>query len=181
MDRIDNIHKGEAAQIFLITIEAIDPPPLYAFTLLDAERQNPNFALASDLRKPSTTEVKNICDKWTMKLKSRCRDLLKVQSSHDDRDFEDCRVDYLHRTMRDWLRDNHLGTLKRQAPEDFHPAISLCRITFARLRYCTDWVSAPVRTWDRFNTELGVCIRRLLLTTRMWSKAQGRQRPCSST
>ena len=73
IDRFDNIHKGEAAQIFLVTIEAIEPPPLYAFTLLDAERQDPNFALATDLCKPLTAELKNICDKWMIKLKSRCR------------------------------------------------------------------------------------------------------------
>jgi hypothetical protein len=101
MDRIDNIHKGEAAQIFLIIIKAIEPPPLFAFTLLDAERQNPNFSLEIDLRKPSAAEVKNICDKWTIKLKSRCRDLLKVQSRFGGGDLNDWRVEYLHRTVRD--------------------------------------------------------------------------------
>jgi hypothetical protein len=159
MGQIDNFYKREAAQIFLIAIEAVEPILLYGFAHLDIEKRNPNFALATDLRKPLATELEKICDTWRVKLKSRCRDLLKVQSrSH----WSELRVEFLHRTVRDWLRDNHLATLRRQAHEDFDPVISLCRLTLACLRYCTHPSLVLKGPWDNLDTPEGAFVVSLI-------------------
>jgi hypothetical protein len=59
--------------------------------------------------------------------------------------------------------DNHLGTLIRQAAEDFDPTILLCRITFALLRYGTDWSLASERTWDHFDSSQSLLVVSLIL------------------
>jgi hypothetical protein len=151
MTRIDDIYKEEMAQIFLLTIESVQPPPLLAFELLGAERRDPNFALDNAFPYISHHEVKTICKGWIPKVRNRCGDLLNVRFALDAKYFFRWRVEFLHRTVGDWLLENHLDALREGASTSFDPTTTMCRITFTHLKLVIEWIlreHPEIRIWD---------------------------------
>lgn len=61
------------------------------------------------------------------RLENRCKDLLVIE----DRQHPVCLnkpVEFLHRTMHEFLRKPYYKELKREAASDFEPLVSLCNI-----------------------------------------------------
>lgn len=129
-------YKEQMAQIFLITIEELQPLPLYAFALLEQERTKPYFdqyAIKAEVKPFSDNEISQEYPDLESRIYNRCGDLLVVDSmphpvclSHS--------VDFLHRTVRDFLRDNYRKELDRLVQETFDPLISLCNICLGLLK-----------------------------------------------
>jgi len=136
--RIDPIYRKETAQIFQITVEAVRPVPVYALMFLDSEQQDPEYALKVDLKPVDDTAGHDTCMKWRNRLNNRCKDLLEVKV-HTDSDtsgicFLRYKVDFLHRTMRNFLRDNYQTELREQTGAEFSALFSLCSMQFALVK-----------------------------------------------
>lgn len=136
MRRIDPIYQEETAQIFLIAVEAVQRPlPVIALNFLESQSNDPDYALNAKIEPIKDDIAFQIYETWRTKLKRRCRDLIKVNV---DKSADDCffkyKVDFLHRTVRDFLRDNHQAELRKQTPQDFDAKISLCRMMLALLK-----------------------------------------------
>lgn len=77
-------------------------------------------------------EVDKNYEQWRIRLNSRCRDLLQVSYTGltwNPIPFQDYQVDFLHRTVRDFLRDNYFSYLHHKAGLDFDTTASLCKIS----------------------------------------------------
>jgi hypothetical protein len=99
------------------------PVPVYALMFLDSEQQDPEYALKVDLRPVDDTAGHDTCMKWRNRLNNRCKDLLEVKV-HTDSDtsgicFLRYKVDFLHRTMRDFLRDNYQRNIESKQVQSF--------------------------------------------------------------
>jgi hypothetical protein len=140
MIRIDDIHKEESSQIFLLILESVRPPPLLALEILRMERKDPNFALGESFPPLTPEDVNRICDSWTPKLWSRCGDLLNVRTDDKADYLFRRRVEFLHRTVGDWLREHHHGALRKGASRNFDATTSLCRISFAFARLAIEMI-----------------------------------------
>ncbi|KAE9367299.1 hypothetical protein N431DRAFT_444453 [Stipitochalara longipes BDJ] len=157
INRIDPIYKEETAQIFLLTVEAVQPLPLLALYFLEIERRDTNYAMKIDLQNFKTLDLKNISEIWRVKLKSRCRDLLKPQLGYSamDKAGNNCfswQIEYLHRTVRDFLQKNHQAKLFEAAPKDFDAKVSLCRVTLSMLRLHVQAILASEgEKWGHFD------------------------------
>ncbi|KAH6900584.1 hypothetical protein B0T10DRAFT_600858 [Thelonectria olida] len=127
LEAVDTVFREDMARTFLITIFEVQPLPLYAFYLLDEEIENPDYALKAKSSELAAADVIDIGQSWKARIRNRCSDLLIV---------DDCEhpvllmqpVDFLHRTVRDFLRDWFHDKLEVELKSPFVPPISLCRI-----------------------------------------------------
>jgi len=138
LNRIDPIYRKETAQIFLITVEAARPVPVYAFTFLDSEWQDPEYALKADLKPVNEAAGYDTCMTWKNRLNNRCKDLLEVKFHRDGHtagiNFLRYKVDFLHRTVRDFLRDNYQTELREQTGAEYSALFSLCGMVLASVK-----------------------------------------------
>ncbi|GKZ74569.1 hypothetical protein AnigIFM50267_000806 [Aspergillus niger] len=130
IERVDKRFRTEMARIFLIVIEEVQPLPLFAFSLLEEEDTNPNYALEAEIG-PLTKGSKRTEGLWE-RLQVRCGDLL-VLDHRPHPIFLHNSVDLLHRTVRDYLQDSYYGNLEFYA-NGFDPLVSLCRISLYLLK-----------------------------------------------
>ncbi|KAJ4012367.1 hypothetical protein NW752_008041 [Fusarium irregulare] len=127
IDQVEQHYREEMSQIFLITIDEVQPLPVFLFSLLQEEKQNENYAIDAPIKSLNFEAVD--ADRQSMRalVHNRCKDLLVVEDgkhpvvlSHP--------VDFLHRTVRDFLRDCYYDQLKSQLKRNFDPLISLCNM-----------------------------------------------------
>jgi hypothetical protein len=106
-----------------------------------------------EINEISALEALRMKRKWKKLLNSRCRDLLEVDHSYDDerRSHLDGRVNFLHRTVSDFLRNNYPDELRRRAGEGFDARSSLCKTIIALSKTSADSV-------NRIDTENGIAI-----------------------
>ncbi|KAI1750161.1 hypothetical protein F4782DRAFT_255602 [Xylaria castorea] len=130
--RIPKLHREEMAQTFLVTMEELQPLPLYAFTLLEEERVNSNYATEAPIAPIFEVVVKPKYSALKDRIRNRCSDLLIVDDEPHPV-FLSHSVDFLHRTVRDFLRD-YDEQLKMCVAEEFNPLVSLSRICLSLLK-----------------------------------------------
>ncbi|KAF3001351.1 hypothetical protein E8E13_006193 [Curvularia kusanoi] len=133
IERIDGMHKDEMAQTVLVTMDELQPLPLYAFHLLEREREDPDYALKEGLKPLREQELKPQYGRWKARVRNRCGDLLIV----DDQPhpiFLSHSVDFLHRTVRDFLQDCYQTQLRSHLKRAFDPSVSLCKIYLCLLK-----------------------------------------------
>jgi hypothetical protein len=140
LNRIDKIHQEETARIFLIAVTALQPFPLLSLQYLSMEAADTDYAIQMELSRLSTWEAFQLRQKWKKRLNTRCRDLLEVDQAciWEDLPFLDGRVDFLHRTVRDFLRDNYHDELRRRAGVGFDARASLCKTIVALTKVLAD-------------------------------------------
>ncbi|RYP53638.1 hypothetical protein DL768_001418 [Monosporascus sp. mg162] len=132
--RIDRLHWKDASRIMLAAIVSDEPLPMLALDLLDKPNDFALDAILDPHAAPSETELAASFQMWQPRLQNRCRDLMKLtyvlhttNRYHEDRFYKN-QVDFLHRTVRDFLHDKYTETLYKRAPPDFNANLFLCRM-----------------------------------------------------
>lgn len=123
----------EMSQIFLITVEELQPLPLYAFSLLEEERRDPEYACKWPIKALYEITLQDKYPVWRSLIQNRCSDLLVVDDDVHPV-FLSHPVDFLHRTVRDFLQDNYYSQLRANLTSDFNPTLSLCRMCLVMLK-----------------------------------------------
>ena len=134
LNNIDRIYLEETSEIFLLTIEAVKPLPVLAFKMLALIRDNAEYALESKIQPVHHAEAVELRSKWERLINSRCKDLLEITTRADEPTFLRYRVDFLHRTVRDFLRDNYQKELRARADQRFDSIRTLCDIFLALVK-----------------------------------------------
>jgi hypothetical protein len=139
-NRIDKIHREETARIFLLAITAFRPFPVLSLHYLGMEASNKDYAIHMEISRISTQNVFRIKKKWKKLLNSRCRDLLEVDDpcNREDAPFFAGKVNLLHRTVGDFLRNNYSDELRGRAGEGFDARPSLCKTIIALSKVSAD-------------------------------------------
>lgn len=129
--RVPKLHRPDMARILLIAVEEVQPLPLYAFALLEKEKIDVDYVLKAPVEPIRKDETKQIYVALKDRIRNRCSDLLVVD---DDQHpvFLNHSVDFLHRTVRDFLRDYDLKA--HLTTGSFHPLVSLSRICLGLLK-----------------------------------------------
>lgn len=136
LEKIHPRHKEQMAQIFLITVEELQPLPLFSFALLEKERAKPYFeryAIDAKVEAFQENELRAQYPDLRSRIHNRCGDLLVVDDMRHPV-FLSHSVDFLHRTVRDFLRDNYRRELDKLVKDTFNPLVSLCNICLALLK-----------------------------------------------
>jgi hypothetical protein len=132
LETIDEFYGEETARIFQITVQAAQALSVSAFRFLE-EKKNPNYAHDARIMPYLDTEIKNIYENTKKRLNARCRDLLEINVDPAETSFLMYKVDFLHRTVRDFfLKTNAMEEiLKPRTAADFDAQVSLCRVMLA--------------------------------------------------
>jgi hypothetical protein len=132
---VDNFYRKETAQMFQVTLTARDALSLMSYWYMDQE--------ASFLENLKTGPVsKAIIDsrqaQMCKRLNACCKGLLEVQSavhSPGQNVFFYLKVDFLHRTVRDFLRDPDMqNMLGKWVGTDFDANIAICQSLIAQVK-----------------------------------------------
>lgn len=130
------VHRVEMAQIFLITTEQRHPLPIFFFSFLVRENRSPDYALDAPIRPLNYEEWEETKSLWLARIQNRCGDLLVVRDSLQPAFLLQNPVDFIHRTVRDFLQGCYYAQLEQVvAPlPGFDPLVSLCRMTLFALK-----------------------------------------------
>lgn len=155
ISKVKRRHHDEMARLFLAAIEGVQPLPLLAFSLLVRERSDPDYATSATISSPAFEEESQ--STWTARLRSRCGDLLIVDDG-DHPSLFDCPVDFLHRTVRDFLQDCYLENLKSKVNpnSNFNPSISLCKVMLYFLKKHAGATDSGLKDADSLNSIISV-------------------------
>lgn len=130
---INPVFRQDMARIFLLAITAASPIPLYAMTFLDKQwHQVP-------VKPVTASQVDEVYIKWKGRIHNRCGDLLLVHKYDDTNTLFKYRLDFLHRTVRDWLRENQLRALHDELrSKTFNASYTLCELSLCLLKVLPD-------------------------------------------
>lgn len=103
MDGIEEAYKPQAAQIFVMVTIARNPLSVFLLKYLDEERTDPNYAIKAKRGALSEMEMVRLRKKLANYLNARCKGLLEIHSDEDKTFSFGYKIEFLHRTVRDFL------------------------------------------------------------------------------
>lgn len=138
-DKIDVADETESAQVFLTTAHAVQPLSIAVYHYLEQEGKDPGFAKKAPIRPMSQAQLLTLYKDVHDRLNFLCKDLIEINKIAVDASFVDYQVDFLHRTVKDFLmtKDMHELLLKRATEDhknDWDTYRSLCQAALARAK-----------------------------------------------
>lgn len=143
-DKIDKAHRTESAKVFLLTTHAVQPLSVVCYRYLENEHRKPGYAFEARVEPMSTKQLGLVHKDVRNRINFLCKDLLEVNETLTDQTL-DYRVDFLHRTVRDFLieKDMHQNLVQRATNNNttkWDANQALCLVELARAK------SLPLRS-----------------------------------
>jgi hypothetical protein len=139
LSRIDPFYMEKAARMFQVVQRALQPLNIFAFALTDDTYAEKSITLP--ICPWTKAEQFKICQTMEDRIKVRCAGLLEVsyyniQPSRNSAPYSRGRVQYLHRTVKDFLekRDVREMILSHTRQTNLDPYISLVRSHLLQLK-----------------------------------------------
>ena len=145
---IEAVYQEQTARIFQVMVHSIQSLPAVCLEFLAIEKKDPDYALHEIPPFETADKVNTVSIRMRKYVNARCKDLLEVHtmSSEDGKNFTS-RVDFLHRSVRDFLATRDVyDLLETRTGEHFDARVSLCKISLADIKtMCHIPHSLPVR------------------------------------
>ena len=132
---VEEVYREQTAQAFQASLQAAEPLSLMTFSFLDEE--DPNFAFRAKVEPLSRSEILSRQEDMRRRLDGRCKGLLEVtlDTSNDWGIFFAFKVDFLHRTVRDFLLTGDMQKLLEERLDPaFNAKAALCNAFLAQLK-----------------------------------------------
>ncbi|KAJ2984641.1 hypothetical protein NUW58_g5951 [Xylaria curta] len=112
LETIEPVYWEQTARILQFTIDAEKSLPLLAYEFLDHITHTPDYDVGLSIKECSYLSLQDIHSRMSTRLNARCKDLLEVLYDHEPTgmSFMSYRVDFLHRTVRDFFLGNDFLT-----------------------------------------------------------------------
>jgi hypothetical protein len=141
MKGLEKFYQQQASQLFQIVHRA--RLPLSVLALSFADEEDLEYAIKADSGPLTETELSFRCEEAVRRLNSRCKGLLEVRAPRGDAHPAESGVDYLHRTVRDFLNTpNVWEKIVSQSDPSFDPNLSLMGSYLLQLK------TLPPKSWD---------------------------------
>jgi len=136
LDTIEPIYRRQTAQAFKVMLASTQPLPLIAFHFISQEQSG--HVSTNDKRiipLSSKPQLETIIDRQQRQLNASCKDLLYVSVDRGEPVFSAAKVEFLHRTVMDFLRTGQMDALlTNRSGTQFNANSSLCRAYWAMFR-----------------------------------------------
>ncbi len=131
---LDPFYLEHAAQLFEFIEESRDPPSLLLLPFADEE--DTESAISKSIEPASQEDLSLRADTMRRRLNSRCKGFLEVGRTSSDPDVSNGEtVQYLHRTVKDYLASEEAQKILRAATKpSFDPHLSFCAGSLAYLK-----------------------------------------------
>ncbi|KAI1332381.1 hypothetical protein F5Y16DRAFT_357651 [Xylariaceae sp. FL0255] len=137
LESVESVYWDQAVRIFHTTIDADQSLPLLAYEFLDYEKNDPSFALKLSFNTARDLDMPAIYGRMRKRLNARCKDLLEVVEDPEEQStVMRLKVNFLHRTVRDFFRDTDVISEIMSQREKVHlnTNLSLARIMLALVK-----------------------------------------------
>ncbi|KAE9366262.1 hypothetical protein N431DRAFT_386517, partial [Stipitochalara longipes BDJ] len=148
LNSVDDVYQTQMAQTFQIALTSQTPLPLLLYSVLDELEDSPKAALKLSIQPQTKSSVASKELKMQKRIDARSRGLLEV--SYDTSETLTNgqflkRVDFLHRTVRDFLKTKKVTELlTRQIGSSFDPYLTLCHLFLAAIKIFPLVISATI-------------------------------------
>jgi len=130
LDSVEDIYREQTVRIFQVFLHVREPLPLLTFWFL--EEEDPDYAVKIAARPLDEKETLSRLEEARKRLDGRCKGLLEVTKDPSVFRF---RVDFLHRTVKDWLKTSEIQDLMvDQLNGTFNAHIALCNASIAHVK-----------------------------------------------
>jgi NACHT domain-containing protein len=140
-DSIEPIYRPQTAQVFQTVVAFVfagrvySQLPILAYSFFNAERTDSNYAINLKISPYTEHEISNIIEKQRRHIHARCKDLLEVTEDVDRPSHSRYGIDFLHRTVLDFLKTEDIAKLLSSwASPGFSPHSSLCKAFLAHMK-----------------------------------------------
>lgn len=130
IDGIEELYKKRAVETFLIALTCPEPSLLSTHSVLDHIRESNNQSSGSTSKTVTPQELVDMAEDTERRLYAWCQGLLHVSKGQDSREiiFGRDRVDFLHRSVRDFLSTKDMqNMLRAHSDNSFNANLELCR------------------------------------------------------
>ncbi|KAG8534382.1 uncharacterized protein KY384_001227 [Bacidia gigantensis] len=125
LDSVEKFYHEHAARIYLMCLAASGSLTTMSLSYFDEE--NPSFGCVRNIKPWSPHQVDRRCKASRTRILARCTDLLQISN--------DNRVDFLHRTVNDFLQTRDMTVLLiERAGADFNSHYHLCNAMLAQIK-----------------------------------------------
>jgi hypothetical protein len=162
LGQVDKVYMEGTAQVFFMAVAALETVSLMEFCVLD---EHPEYAIELKRQQLTPNQVNEQCLILEKRLNARCKGLMEVVTSSDHSyHFARKRVDFLHRTVRDFLRISDIqNTLSAQLERPFDALEKLCDGVLISAKYAPQFDDSIL---ESFMDDLTYYARHLELVSR---------------
>jgi hypothetical protein len=133
LDSVENIYQEEMASFFLVALQSAEPLSVTTYTYL--EERDPNFAITVEVMPLDEACLPAMYGEMRKRLNARCKGLLEFVDDPFADDLCRYKIDFLHRTVRDFLQAKDMqNILIGQVHAGFEPITFICKALLAQLK-----------------------------------------------
>ena len=141
-DSIEHNYREQTAQIFKVNLKALLLLSVVALSFLEKERGMADYVFKTEIQPYRETDIEAIQGTTKKRLNARCKDLLEVSVNHEADVHARYKVDFLHRTVIDFLKGPGMWEkLTGWTSKTFHARKSLCRALVAEVKSLQSFVT----------------------------------------
>lgn len=136
LETIEPIYWDQSVRIFQMSIDADQALPLLAYECLEHEHINAKYALDISPRTYSRVTTERTHEQMKNRLNARCKDLLEVVEDTAETHVMKQKVDFLHRTVRDFFQDTTAITdvIRERKVTHFDSLLSLSKVMLSLVK-----------------------------------------------
>ncbi|KAF5535388.1 P-loop containing protein [Fusarium phyllophilum] len=155
-DRMHERHRNQAFRMFLFALESKSVsshlPSVLQLSFLD---EDPWSAISAPIKRLSVEELEDIVELTEDRLRSRCCGLLTVVKSEQDQlsaKTDACRLDFLHRTVADFLDTIKPLLIENTQNTDFQSDLCLAASILKSFKAHEFFTVTDTRGWKRYSS-----------------------------
>jgi len=136
---MDPVYHSQTAQMFQVALQVNKPPSPMLYWYLDELEDSPDLAFSTDTCDMNQSELINRVESSKRRINGRCKGLLEVTATDSAEDGQNFYVDFLHRTVKDFLMTTEIRRVFISwQPEDFDADLAICQSSLAEFKSGAD-------------------------------------------
>jgi hypothetical protein len=128
---MEDAYRVQTTHMFEVALAVLEPPSPLAYWYQDEDEDHPNIALSMPIKALTMQEIEERTSEVYRRVNGRCKGLLEVTQHFPD-GFQRVRVNFLHRTIKDFfLTTDPLKLLAGGKQKEFVTSSAICRASLA--------------------------------------------------
>ena len=134
LNSVENVYKQETARTFQVALTAVGP--LHGMVYYYIDEEEPSGIVQYRLCSLSEEEIYTRQELVRKRLNAVSKGLLEVSDGHNPTPYFQFKVDFLHRTVQDFLADHQHMLSKTISPDSRTVHVSICSALLTVLKTC---------------------------------------------
>lgn len=134
LDSTEKVYHGQAARMLQICLASKEPVSLITLSFYD--EQDPEFGMEPKMNRWSKDDLDELHQLMRKRVNARCVDLVEVTFEEECREMSPFKVEFIHRTVRDFLETKDVqNVLAERQGVGFNADIYLCQAYLTQMKH----------------------------------------------